>query len=529
MPVVDRQKERQIVIEGRKQGKSDQFIKDAVLRFRERGQQKPVVQEPEIQEPITQLTEGRQTGVLLGGLFGSGKGKEEAKADIGAIAEKGAETLKQRTGEFAEIVAARERGEQTALETGFQQLGTGLAFAGELAGEAAFGIGKALLPERAEEMLSGLTQRLLAQPDSQRIIQAIQFGGEQARKLEESNPRLFRNTRAFLQAGEAILEAVGIKQAKVIGREFIKATSPVPELAKKGVERVFRRAPGKLSIGARNKAAVEIIELEAKLAPPINAKETKAIILEGRVERRRSGIKQKLFGEQPDIITQSREVKQTAEVVQRLIPNANKLDNFELTNAAGREVATIATKLRPKMEAIDVSPDTFKSARNAWRDLKEAQAAETAFEAFAGTKAQKKFEVFLDKFKTSLIRDSSGRLRLKNLDDAWQIRIDYDGSIGDNIKRATDLSPSDLQFQKKMWLDNRLILNDIINDTAQGLGQTSRTAFSDMSHLYSARTNLSASTKIRTKAKPGLVGDVKRNLFKWGLWITGAAVFGKTL
>ena len=38
MPIVDIEKERQIVIKGREQGKSDDFIKAAVLRFRERSQ-----------------------------------------------------------------------------------------------------------------------------------------------------------------------------------------------------------------------------------------------------------------------------------------------------------------------------------------------------------------------------------------------------------------------------------------------------------------------------------------------------------
>ena len=37
--------------------------------------------------------------------------------------------------------------------------------------------------------------------------------------------------------------------------------------------------------------------------------------------------------------------------------------------------------------------------------------------------------------------------------------------VKSSVKKANDLSPEGLQLQREMWLENRRILNDVINDT----------------------------------------------------------------
>lgn len=73
MPVVDREKERQIVEAARKQGKSDEFIKSAILRFRERAAQQP--SEPEKGGILSRIRDrGRAENRTQSG-FGKGVGK----------------------------------------------------------------------------------------------------------------------------------------------------------------------------------------------------------------------------------------------------------------------------------------------------------------------------------------------------------------------------------------------------------------------------------------------------------------------
>jgi len=78
-----------------------------------------------------------------------------------------------------------------------------------------------------------------------------------------------------------------------------------------------------------------------------------------------------------------------------------------------------------------------------------------------------------------------------------------------------------------MWLENRAILNDMINDTARGLGKVSEEAFDDMSHLYMSRQNIATKSKIITEQAPGLIST--KNLIRFGLGVGGATILGQQI
>ena len=313
---------------------------------------------------------------------------------------------------------------------------------------------------------------------------------------------------------------------------------------------------------ATRRVAQETAEAEAKrdtiteiIAPGINAKEFRRAVDEGRATRGEQGF---WIGKKPDVVEVSDKVKEMADTIQRTIPEASTLDDVGMATRIKTQIETIASDLEPKMREVklrDVTPsetpiakvakqyktaddfigafnrgeldvqtvnllkkeygddifddvtalkDIYARAQNpsmidvaydAWARVKKTQANEPEFLDFPSNKAfQDRFENYLNELRKGTNE--------KTLADLWNVRKSYDASIPDRIKQANDMSPIQSQIQKQMWLENRRILNDLINDTTRGLGAESQQAFKDMSNLYSARENIIG------KAKPDLKGEV---------------------
>ena len=163
----------------------------------------------------------------------------------------------------------------------------------------------------------------------------------------------------------------------------------------------------------------------------------------------------------------------------------------------GAEIFDDPKLLKNAFENIK-KPKIVEQIGSTWDKLKIKQAKDPAFVGFVGSKRmQQNFQEFIDKIlKTK--KDLT-------LDDLWQMRIDYDNTIKSSVKKANDLSPEGLQLQREMWLENRRILNDVINDTASGLGDVSKQSFADMSDLYMANQNIASKAKIDVKGVPGVL------------------------
>ena len=295
------------------------------------------------------------------------------------------------------------------------------------------------------------------------------------------------------------------------------------------------------------------------VAPGLNKKEVRKAVEEGRVKRGEQGF---WMGKKPDVVEVDDRVKQITGTIQRRIKGASTMDDVTLNNTMKTEIELIANDLKPKMQEVklrDITPSetpiakvtkqypTFEEFRDAfvrgeldvdtverikaqygddvfddanilkdiytrarkpsmvdmaldsWNRIKKKQQNEPEFLDFPSNAAfQQRFENYLDE-----IRKGSDE---KTLDDLWEIRKAYDNSIPARIKQANDMAPIQSQVQKDMWLENRRILNDLINDTARGLGEESRQAFKDMSDLYTARENITSKVKLDTKGEPGFLG-----------------------
>lgn len=262
-----------------------------------------------------------------------------------------------------------------------------------------------------------------------------------------------------------------------------------------------------------------------KIAPKLNIAEKRAAIAEQRVTK---GSSSKLFGDKPDIVAPTQKVQKAAATISERIPGAAKMDEFTLHNAIDKETGNIATQLKPEMQKVNLKSDLKQGMLDSWDKLKRTQQDSVEFETYPGLKnMQGKFEKFVGELGKN-VRSEGGQFRQKSLDDLWETRKTYDRSIPDKVKNATAQSSDLLQAQKDMWLENRKIFNDAIHDASDGLGGTSKKAFSDMSDLYTAMHNIASRGEVETKGTEGFITP-KKALGGAVLLLGGGTALGKAL
>lgn len=303
----------------------------------------------------------------------------------------------------------------------------------------------------------------------------------------------------------SIVTGVAGKGKKIIQEGLETGLNKSKSLVSTGVEKGTEIFTGK---------APSIVET---ISPKINAAETRNLIREGRITQPKSSI---IFGKQPDIITPSEKLTKSAELIKNNIPNATKMNAFELSNAIGNKTTEIATKLKPQLKTVPVTPDTTNRMVNAWEKVKVSQASNPEFVAFKGSKtAQKNFEAYLNELKKAY-KGADGKFRQKDLNDVWELRKKYDSTIPESVKKATSQSAPSTQLQHDMWLQNRELLNEVIEEMSESLDDVAKKSFEEMNLLYSARNNIINKAKVDVTGKSGIYNT--KNILKAGAGLIGA-------
>lgn len=250
----------------------------------------------------------------------------------------------------------------------------------------------------------------------------------------------------------------------------------------------------KLLESASPEGQANLSKIQDTISPKLNAAETKSAINEDRLVR---GTDSRVFGKQPDTVLPSEDVKQYSKTISKNIPDAAKMNDVQLSSAIDSKTSEMAQNLEPKMKAAPVDSGTIDRLTSSWEKLKADQLTRPEFlDNEAGNRAlQGKFENYLQKAQDS-----------ENLKGVWDARKSYDDSIPNNVKQATTASSPVLQTRQEMWLENRRLLNGVINDNASGLGGTSEKAFSEMSDMYNAKQNILSKAKADLK---GIAGGEK--------------------
>jgi len=277
---------------------------------------------------------------------------------------------------------------------------------------------------------------------------------------------------------------------------------------------LLSRGVGKLTGVADQKAQqLGLASLQEKISPKLTAKELKLATKQGRF----------IPGKEPGLFTAGTSesvvptdtIVRASQTIQKEIPRADKMNSTELYNALSENIATRAKGLEKKMKKVKLDESLVKTLNDKWDEIKLSQRDSALADQEKNLlKLQTKFESFLQKSKSG------------TLNDLWDTAKNYDKSIPESVKKATSLSSDSAQMQKEIWLQNRAILKDAINDAGLGLGKSSKGAFQKMSDLYNAQEGIISNVKAKTNPKSSKVTQFFRDNPVGSAVGTGAGLLG---
>lgn len=238
--------------------------------------------------------------------------------------------------------------------------------------------------------------------------------------------------------------------------------------------------------------AKQDIKLAKTISPEFTTKEARLAQTQGRFFEGKPATLIK--SSTPDQIATTDKVFNAVQTIKKEIPNAHKLTPSDLYTTLKSNIADKSNKLKPILKKIPIKDESVQKINTRWETLKKAQLeAVDATDETNVLKLQKQFE-------EKLMKTGS-----KTYDDLWEARKAYDESIPSQVKRANSMSPMQLQLRKDIWLQNRAILNDVIGDAGNSMGESTKIVFNKMSDLYEAMNNLLAKTKAKKTIEPSKV------------------------
>lgn len=231
------------------------------------------------------------------------------------------------------------------------------------------------------------------------------------------------------------------------------------------------------------------------ISPKLTAKQIQLAQAQGRILTGESG--GLLTSGTPDQILTGDKVADSAFTIKEQIPDAASMKPADLYTALKGRTTDMAQELEPTMQSVQISPEDIDSMKTDLESLQDEQMKNAdATEEANVAKRQKQFYERVN----AITPDST-------LDDLWKERISYDDSVPSNVKNANFQSSDKLQTLKEEWLQNRAILNKVITDSSNGLGEGVAQQFKDMSNMYDAQKNLLTTAKdnLELKAPPSKV------------------------
>lgn len=257
-------------------------------------------------------------------------------------------------------------------------------------------------------------------------------------------------------------------------------------------------------------AGDDLMAITEKIQPKPTVKEARLAMEQGRLYEGTEGT---MFKQgQPGKMAASEQQARSANTIKKYIPDAAKLDNSTLYTEIKNNVGKISSQLKPEMQKVVIKPETVSKMAEEWKALKAEQSG-----PFAPKSVIKPMQVHFEEILKSVKNGT--------VDDIWEAAKKYDDSVPDRVKNATELSDSVLQTQKDVWLDNRRILRDAIKNSENGLGETARKAFAEMTDLYEAQNGMLTKAKIETTPKPSKLQQTIEK-YKTPLKVGGAVVGG---
>lgn len=130
-----------------------------------------------------------------------------------------ASAFKTRVGNIQESQTKANIGQISPVTAGITKIGQGAGFIGDIAGEAIMGVGKALLPKRAEEAVASGASAIFGSKPVQEVATQYQ-------QLKQRYPEAIENLESIVNIGSLIPIGAG---AKATGNIATKATGAVAD------------------------------------------------------------------------------------------------------------------------------------------------------------------------------------------------------------------------------------------------------------------------------------------------------------
>lgn len=319
----------------------------------------------------------------------------------------------------------------------------------------------------------------------------------------QQHPDAAKNLEAaFNTAGLVVGEKPAEQAVQATTDATKQAAGAIGDAAGGVVEKVGNVMKTRASNADTAALADNLNKIQDTISPKLTAKETKLAMDQGRLIEGQDPTL--LKNGTPDTVLPSDRVVKASQTINRNIPNAAKMKPSELYAALDGKISDTATKLQPEMQAIPLTPATKAKLTSDWTALKTKQLADPYISN----------NVNLPKLQANFENNFLNKTGVRNMNDYWETAKAYDASVPANVKSATSMSSEGLQDQKSVWLQNRAVLRNAINDAANGLGKTSKQAFSDMHDMYDAQTNLLSKAKVGTGESSKIVQWIKDNPVK---------------
>ncbi len=412
------------------------------------------------------------------------------------------ERVKEAGKKIKENFAASERGltgaedGQTTTETAVNSVGAiGSAVAGTVF-DGLFSAAKTLVqtvtPDAIEKKFGEAGKSFLDSDTGKAALVAISKGAEFYDEFSKDHPRAARNIEGLLGVAEIIPAAETVTGVKNI------ATQSIKKLAKE--------APGAIENFAKGRAEAQILKQAAKveeqIAPTVKEM-TKNQVREALDQGRKieTGRIARFFGKADEVVTEKRTSEAARAVVER-IPKAAKMNDQEIATAAKDTIRKIAKDVEPKLQQAPLKEEIKQDIVNSYVDVQKKQLETPILSPATVRRAQKQFQSSIEE-----VIDGG------NVNDIWNAIKKYDSSVEKSVKEATSQSSDRVQALKDIWLENRRILRDSLDDALEGVDPTVAKDFKDMYGLYTARENVinnarlfKGSKELRNKIITGVVG-----------------------
>ena len=450
-----------------------------------------------------------ETVGMIGAMRAGAIVPETPKSDVRMLVESNDPTFLEGLGNAANRVGESfiDAGRTVSNDPTLTGLGAGFLQGAGGIGKGISGVAGAVL-ETADDLTGEVVSRnatagIRAILDTELGREGIRLateGGEAYAEFAKRNP----TTAAALDGVGGILEGLGTvagvgKGALLVGKGA-KAVAPSIKVAKNATASVVSKAESKINqarsgvvnkfrssggVGVGSGRAGRLADL---LSPKLTTKEKGRAISEGRVT---AGKSVPFLGKFADQIDAPDNIKRLVDIIETDLKIKADDTVFTIRPKLAAAVADLSEELKPKLSAIELKKDLITDLKKRSAAFAKEQAEDPEFLAFAGSsKAQKNFLNFVEEL------GKEG----KTYQDVWDARKAYDKTVSKSVKEAIDgqSAPSTV-LQRDIWLQNRSLLNNAIEELGDGVGRDVRNSFEKMKYYYEGLQNIERKADVDQK------------------------------